>query len=85
VAARPRHESPYPPSPGRSPPGLVGRARNLREAFDALWPPLMAVVGLVMIGAFAIVPSLRNPGLIAAISGMFTIVSTIGLARRESK
>lgn len=73
---------------GTGPPpesGLAGRARALREAFDLLWPPIMAVVGLVMIAAFAIIPSLRNPGLIAGLSGMFTIVSTIGLARRESK
>jgi hypothetical protein len=66
-------------------PDLAQRARSLREAFDLLWPPIMAVVGLVLIAAFAIVPSLRNPGLIAGLSGMFTIVSTIGLARRESK
>lgn len=66
-------------------PDLAQWARSLREAFDLLWPPIAAIVGLVMIAAFALVPSLRNPALIAAISGMFTIVSTIGLARRESK
>jgi hypothetical protein len=82
VASPSRHEPPYPSAP---PPGFPERARALRETFDLLWPPTAAVVGLVLIVAFAIVPSLRQPGLIAAISGMFTIVTTIGLARRESK
>jgi hypothetical protein len=46
---------------------------------------ILAVVGLALLLAFAIVPSLRNPGLIAALSGMFTVVATVGLSRRESR
>lgn len=79
----PVHANPYPPP--REPPGLAERAASLRKAIDVLWPPVLAIVGLGMIITFAVVPSLRNPALIAAFSGMFTVVSASGLARREPR
>lgn len=54
----------------------------VREAFDTLWPVVLAVVGLALILAFAFVPSLRNPGLIAALTGLFSVVSVVGASRK---
>jgi hypothetical protein len=43
---------------------------------------LLAVVGLALLIVFATVPSLRNPGLIAAVTGLFSVVSVVGASRK---
>lgn len=61
------------------------RAEEISRTFALLWPIVVAVVGLGLVVAFAAIPSLRDPALIAALSGLFTVAGTVGLARKESK
>jgi hypothetical protein len=61
------------------------RAESAGHIFRVLWPIVLSVVGLAMVIAFIAVPALRDPTLVAALGGFFTIVSGFGLARRESK
>jgi hypothetical protein len=61
------------------------RAEAAGAIFRILWPIATAVVGLVLVVMFVVVPSLRDPALIAALSGLFTVVGAVGLSRRESR
>lgn len=63
-------------------PDIQERAKKLRGVFNELWPIILAIFGALIIVAFIVIPDLRNPALIASISGLFTVVSTIGLAQR---
>jgi hypothetical protein len=61
------------------------RAEAARRVFNVIWPVVVSVVGLGLVVMFAAVPSLRDPALIAALSGLFTVAGTVGLSRRESR
>jgi hypothetical protein len=40
----------------------------------------MAVVGVLLLLAFIVVPSLREPAVMAGLTGMYTVVGTVGAA-----
>lgn len=63
-------------------PDIQERVKKVRSVFNELWPIFLAFFGALIIVAFIAIPDLRNPALIASISGLFTVVSTIGLAQR---
>lgn len=65
-------------------PDFQDRVKKVRGVFNELWPIFLAVFGALIIVAFIAIPDLRQPALIASISGLFTVVSTIGLAQRGS-
>lgn len=72
--------------PDPAPPVPVDRihsiVESIRYVFNTLWPIFLAIFGVALIGAFILFKPLREPALIAALSGLFTVVSTIGLAQR---
>lgn len=63
-------------------PDIQERVKKAHAIFNELWPIFLAIFGALIIVAFIAIPDLRNPALIASISGLFTVVSTIGLAQR---
>ena len=61
------------------------RVETVRFVFNTLWPIALAIFGVLLIVAFIVIPDLRQPAFIASLSGLFTVVSTIGLAQRGSR
>lgn len=56
--------------------------RNLRTAFDLVFPP---VVALVALGSFPVIllrPELQNPQSIGLVSGILLTLAGVGLRRR---
>lgn len=73
------------PQPEDDREGLQAKAESIRSIFIILWPMALAIFGVLLIVAFIAIPDLRQPAYIASLSGLFTVVSTIGLAQRGSR
>lgn len=66
-------------------PDILERVKKVRSVFNEAWPIFLPIFGVLIILAIIAIPRLQQPAFIASLSGLITVVSTIGLAQRGSR
>ena len=72
--------SPYPGPP--QDPDYLRRARNIRAAYDLLFPMVVGATVLVLLVLLVAVPSLRDPSILGVIGTALVAIAGLGIRRR---